>query len=241
MKIRDLLKNTTVNKSKEELRETVTAGRASVKNVANFAQGVPRKILAQSRYDAVHRGIVVEDANSEEEIKLTEALPAIPFIIKAAAPALASLGARILAGAGRGAAATPGAVAQVGRGVGAAGTGIGIGAAGLAVNDIVQMAKQGIESLSPIIESVLGSEALKKIISFSSKYGLPILAAVAILYGGKKVIDFLRKKGESIGETATAGGTGAGSIASSTGFVKGIGSKERAIGSTKKKSKLIKR
>jgi hypothetical protein len=174
----------------------------------------------------------------KEEVEVNEALPLIPLVIagaRLAGPSLARQGARILSGAGRGAAATPGAVAQVGRGVGAAGTGVGIGAAGLAVNDIVQMAKQGIESLGPVIESVLGNEALKKIVSFSSQYGLPILAAIAILYGGKKVIDFLRKKGESIEETATAGGTSAGGIA---GFAVGIGSPDPK---KKKKSKLIRR
>lgn len=87
------------------------------------------------------------------------------------------------------------------------------------------------------VGAILGKSALKKIVDFSSKYGLPILAAVAILYGGKKVIDFLRKKGESIEETATAGGTSAGNVASG-GFAIGIGTMDRA---KKKKTKLIKR
>lgn len=181
-----------------------------------------------------------EVIEQHDPLELDEALPAIPLIIagaKAATPFLARQGARILAGAGRGVAATPGAVAQVGKGVGAAGTGVGVGAAGLAVNDVVQMAKQGVESLGPLIESILGSGALQRILSFSSQYGLPILAAVAILYGGKKVIDFLRKKGESIEETATAGGTSAGNVASG-GFAIGIGTMDRA---KKKKTKLIKR
>lgn len=87
------------------------------------------------------------------------------------------------------------------------------------------------------VGAILGKSALEKIVDFSSKYGLPILAAVAILYGGKKVIDFLRKKGESIEETATAGGTSAGNVASG-GFAIGIGTMDRA---KKKKTKLIKR
>lgn len=132
----------------------------------------------------------------QNDQNLKEALPIIPIIAgaKIAVPFLTKQGARILAGTGKGVAATPGAVAQVGKGVGAAGAGIGVGATGLAVNDIVQMAKHGVESLGPLIESILGSAALEKIVAFSSKYGLPILAVVAILYGGKKVINFLRKK-----------------------------------------------
>lgn len=132
----------------------------------------------------------------QNDQNLKEALPIIPIIAgaKIAVPFLTKQGARILAGTGKGVAATPGAVAQVGKGVGAAGAGIGVGATGLAVNDIVQMAKHGVKSLGPLIESILGSAALQKIVAFSSKYGLPILAVVAILYGGKKVINFLRKK-----------------------------------------------
>ena len=199
-------------------------------------------VMGPKEFDAFVKAFGREDIKIvdrfKEDIELDEAFPAIPLIIagaKAAAPALARQGARILAGSGRAVAATPGAVAQVGRGVGAAGTGVGVGAAGLAVNDVVQMAKQGVESLVPLIESILGSEALQRILSFSSQYGLPILATVAVLYGGKKVIDFLRKKGESIEETATAGGTSAGGVA---GFAVGIGSPDPK---KKKKSKLIKR
>jgi hypothetical protein len=56
------------------------------------------------------------------------------------------------------------------------------------------MAEEGVGAISPLITSVLGNTALQKIIAFSTKYGLPILAAVALLYGGKKVIDYLSKK-----------------------------------------------
>lgn len=157
-----------------------------------------------------------EITDLDNSSKINEGLPAIPIIVagaRLALPWLTRKGANILAGAGRGAAATPKAVAQVGTGVGRAGTGVGIGATGLAVNDIVQMAKQGIGEIGPVIESILGSIALKKIINFSSKYGLPILVVVAILYGGKKIINSLKSKGESIEETATAGGTSAGGIA----------------------------
>lgn len=186
----------------------------------------------------------------EPRQRTDEALPLIALALagaRIATPWAVRQGARILAGAGRGAAAAgrgaaaaPGAVAQVGRGVGAAGTGIGIGATGLAINDIVQMAEKGVDAIGPLITSVLGSEALAKILSFSTKYGLPILAVVALLYGGKKVFDYLRKKQEeSMIETATAGGTSAGGIASTaTGFASGgIGTKTRK----KKKTNLIRR
>jgi len=149
-----------------------------------------------------------------EETDLDEALPAIPFIVagaRAAAPWLARQGARMLSGAGRTVATRP------------IGTGIGVGAAytGKALHDQ--------------INSLFGDGAALKAINFARQYGLPILAAVAILYGGKKIIDFLRKKGESVNETATAGGTSAGGVA---GFAVGIGSPDPK---KKKKSKLIKR
>src|SRR6056297_3605606 len=134
---------------------------------------------------------------TEAKQRTDEALPLIGLAIagaRVAAPWAIRQGARILAGAGRGAAATPRAVAQVGRGVGAAGTGVGIGATGLAINDIVQMAEEGIDAIAPLITSVLGNAALQKIVAFSTKYGLPILAAVALLYGGKKVIDYLKNQ-----------------------------------------------
>ena len=153
---------------------------------------------AAKRGEAKHKKQAVPMEGVSEENAVSEALPALPLVIAGAraTPWLMRQGARILAGSGRGVAATPGAVAQVGRGVGAAGTGIGVGAAGLAVNDVVQMAKQGVESLGPLIESILGSEALQRILSFSSQYGLPILAMVAILYGGKEVIEYLRDKAD---------------------------------------------
>ena len=56
----------------------------------------------------------------------------------------------------------------------------------------------------------------------------------------QEIIETFKKE---IDETATAGGTSAGGIAGSGGFVLGIGSTERAKNPTKKKtkSKLIKR
>ena len=182
---------------------------------------------------------------TEAKQRTDEALPLIGLAIagaRMAAPWAIRQGARILSGAGRGAAATPGAVAQVGRGVGAAGrgigaagTGVGIGATGLAINDIVQMAEEGIDAIAPLITSVLGNAALQKIVAFSTKYGLPILAVVALLYGGKKVIDYLSKKDESMIETTTAGSV-ATSMGGGNGFANGgPGTLSRAGTASKKK------
>jgi hypothetical protein len=150
----------------------------------------------------------------KEEIEVNEALPLIPLVIagaRSAAPQLGKIGARMIARSGRAVVARPVA------------TGVGAGAAltGKALHDK--------------INDVFGPGAALKAWKFASQHGLKILAAVAILYGGKKVINFLRKKGKEVKETATAGGTSAGGIA---GFAVGIGSHDPK---KKKKSKLIRR
>ena len=65
--------------------------------------------------------------------------------------------------------------------------------------------------------TVLGGAQAQGLMSKVSQYALPAAGVLALLYGGKKLIDFMtrRKKRESINnETATAGATTAGNIAS---------------------------
>ena len=137
----------------------------------------------------------------ESKEKLDEWAWLIPGIIagaRVAGPWLLKQGARLLAGGGR---AAPGAISQIGTGIGRATTGIGIAATGLAINDIVNMVD---EELIPLVKNIMGSEVAQQVISFAGKYGLPILAAIAILYGGKKIISALIGKGQSAEEPAEA-------------------------------------
>ena len=124
---------------------------------------------------------------TESKEQLDEIAWFIPMAVAGARVALpwaARAGARLLAGGAR---AVPATATAAGR----LGTGVGIGAAGLAVKDIVDMTK---EELIPLIKSAFGSEAVKKVLSFTGKYGLPVLAAVAILYGGTKILKALASK-----------------------------------------------
>ena len=64
--------------------------------------------------------------------------------------------------------------------------------------DLIAKASGSIDSIQGEISAALGGSAFAKIAAFASKYALPGLAVVAILYGGKKVIDMLRGKSESM-------------------------------------------
>ena len=131
---------------------------------------------------------------TESREKLDEFAWLIPLAIAGARVALpwaARVGARLVVGGARAAPAAVGTASRLGTSIGAAGAGIGIGAAGLAVKDVVDMTK---EDLVPLIASAFGSEAVQKVISFAGSYGLPILVAVAILYGGAKILNYLANK-----------------------------------------------
>lgn len=225
---------------------------------------------------------------TESREQLDEWLPLIGAVVRVAAPWLMRQGAQMLAkrgataAAGRaaaGAASTGrvtgagiGAAARgIGQGVGAAGRGVGAAAIGLTAADIWQTAKQGTEALGNLIEEMLGSEIFNQIKNLASRYGIHLLIAVAIFYGGKKILDMAMDQGKqqpaesqhktgpaaqvkgkgpmpkaepgrtehpfkgrlvgSMHETATAGGTSAGAVASVF----------TPVGQKKKKTKLIKR
>lgn len=171
-----------------------------------------------------------------QEQQINEALPAllVPALISAirvgGPKALGWLARRGAAGAARGAVGTARIAAR--RPVATA-----IGATGYA----------GYEYLKDLIPDIP-----EELLPLMVKYAIPAAVILGLLYGGKKLIDKLADKEreatpESIDrnlkafiiETATAGGTSAGGIASSpTGFASGgIGSKTRK----KKKTNLIRR
>lgn len=230
---------------------------------------------------------------TESREQLDEWLPLIGAVVRTAGPWLMRQGAQMLAkrgaaaAAGRAAAgaATRGAAGRavtgagvgaaakgIGQGLGALGRGAGAAAIGFTVADIWQTAKQGTEALGNLIEEMLGPEAFAKVAALASRYGIHLLIAVAIFYGGKKILDMARQqqpqqqpveaqhkigqaaqvkgkepmpkaepgrtehpfKGRLVGgihETATAGGTSAG----------GVASVFTPVGQKKKKTKLIKR
>jgi hypothetical protein len=60
--------------------------------------------------------------------------------------------------------------------------------------EVMDKASQGIDGIQGEISAFLGGGALKQIASATSKYALPVLAVIALLYGGKKVIDWLMGK-----------------------------------------------
>ena len=176
MKINDIVMEKTEDpRSEVKRREQFRTGGGTHKD---------RKKAAK-RGEAKHKKQAVPMEGVSEENAVSEALPALPLVIAAGAratPWLVRQGAKVLSGGGRAAAATPRAVSQVGTGVGRAGVGAGAGYTGKAAYDTVQ--------------AVLGSEAARKVLRLSAQYGLPILAMVAILYGGKEVIEYLRDRAD---------------------------------------------
>ena len=143
------------------------------------------------------------------------AVPALITAARVAAPKLAQIGAKILSkgaqgagavakGAGKVAIKNPGTTAVVGGGAyigkkaGDAIDAVGDMAGDLATSaeDILAKAEGGIEAIQGEISAFLGGGAVKQVAAMAAKYALPALAVVALLYGGKKVIDMLRGKSD---------------------------------------------
>ena len=141
--------------------------------------------------------------------------------IRAAVPALTRIGANIIAKGGNVAAKGAGAVAK-GAGTmavkhpiattvagGAAYAGKKAGDAIDAVGDmatdlkgdadaLIAQASSGIEAIQDQVTAAIGNSGFLKVANFASKYALPGLAVVALLYGGKKVIDMLSDKADDV-------------------------------------------
>ena len=160
------------------------------------------------------------------EAQVDEALPLIPLVVagaRLALPALTRLGANIvvkggkLAGAGAKAAGGVAIKHPIATGVGAGGAYLGkkasdaIDAVGDMAGDLaddadalIAQASGGIEAIKNQISAAIGNSGFLKVAQFASKYALPALAVVAILYGGKKIIDMLRGKGKEAEKLQTA-------------------------------------
>ena len=150
------------------------------------------------------------------------AVPALITAARVAAPKLAQIGAKILSkgaqgagavakGAGKVAIKNPGTTAAVGGGAyigkkaGDAIDAVGDMAGDLATSaeDILAKAEGGIEAIQGEISAFLGGDAVKQVAAMAAKYALPALAVVALLYGGKKVIDMLKSKDDDNMQTAS--------------------------------------
>ena len=76
--------------------------------------------------------------------------------------------------------------------------------------------EEGIDAIKDKIIEAIGADGFAKVAAMASKYAIPALAAVAIIYGGKKIWDYLSSVGdqeELATESATAGATASASIA----------------------------
>jgi hypothetical protein len=150
------------------------------------------------------------------------AIPALITAARIAAPKLIQIGAKILTKGARGAGAVakgagkvaiknPGTTAAVGGGAyvgkkaGDAIDAVGDMAGDLATSaeEILAKAEGGIEAIQGEISAFLGGDAVKQVAAMAAKYALPALAVVALLYGGKKVIDMLRSKDDDEMQTAS--------------------------------------
>ena len=150
------------------------------------------------------------------------AIPALITAARIAAPKLIQMGAKILTkgaqgagavakGAGKVAAKNPGTTAAVGGGAyvgkkaGDAIDAVGDMAGDLATSasDLIAKAEGGVEAIQGEISAFLGGDAVKQVAAMASKYALPALAVVALLYGGKKVIDMLKSKDDDQMQTAS--------------------------------------
>jgi len=164
-----------------------------------------------------------DDLLGESDEQLDEIAPLIAAGImtaaRAAVPQLTRIGANIIARGGSAAAKGAGAAAK-GVGTmavkhpiatsvagGAAYAGKKAGDAIDAVGDmaadlkgdadaLIAQAGAGIEAIQDQVTAAIGSSGFLKVANFASKYALPALAVVALLYGGKKVINWLMGKGD---------------------------------------------
>lgn len=91
-----------------------------------------------------------------------------------------------------------------------------IDAVGDNIDELIAKGADSIDAIKDQITAALGGPGFAKVAAFASKYAIPGLAAVAILYGGKKIWDYATKAGESdlATESATVGATASGNVAS---------------------------
>ena len=140
---------------------------------------------------------MTEDEQLHEVAFLAALGPALMTGARVAAPWLAKRGAQMIGGVGKFAGKNPGTTAGVAGGAYVADK---AGDAFDAVNDTIDSGKEfasgQVERIvamgdraGGMIRNAVGDGAFDAVKATASKYGLPMLAAVALLYGGKKVID----------------------------------------------------
>ncbi len=144
------------------------------------------------------------EERTDEFFPAALAVPALITAARVAAPKLIQLGARILAGGAKTAAKHPVATGVIGGGayVGKK-AGDAIDDLATSASDLIAKAEGGVEAIQGEISAFLGSGAVKQVAAMAAKYALPALAVVALLYGGKKVIDMLRGNDDDEMQTAS--------------------------------------
>ena len=164
-------------------------------NLEAFSQGVPKPALAQKMYDAVRNGMGVKDkepAEGLDEQQLNEAfpllIPALAAAVRIGAPMVGRLlskqaakqAAKVVAkNTGNVAKATGKAVIKnPGK------TALAVG--GYEVYDTVSDAMDWLKELD------VTEELIKPLAQVMIKYALPVAAVLAILYGGKKLYDYIQ-------------------------------------------------
>lgn len=145
---------------------------------------------------------------------------------RGAAAAVAKQGAGVVAkgtgavakGVAKQAIKRPGTTAAIGGGAYVAKkTGDAVDAVQDMAGDLLAKGADSIDAIKDQVTAALGGPGFAKVAAFASKYAIPGLAAVAILYGGKKIWDYATKAGEDselATESATMGATASGNVAS---------------------------
>ena len=174
--------------SASKMRDAAAEG-----NLEAFAQGAPDKKLAQTMYDAVRTGMGIKDVEPvEESQQLNEAfpllIPALAAAVRIGAPMVGRLLSKQAAKqAAKAVAKNTGKVASAtGKAVikNPGKTALAVGS--YEVYDTVSDAMEWLKELD------VAEDLIKPLAQAMVKYALPVAAVLAILYGGKKLYDYMQ-------------------------------------------------
>ena len=168
---------------------------AALGDYESFAQGVPTPALAEKLYDAVRNGMGVKDKEPAEGLDEQQLNEAFPLLIPALAAAVrigAPMVSRMITSQGAKQAAKVVAknTGNVAKATGKAviknpgKTALAVG--GYEVYDTVSDAMDWLKELD------VAEELIKPLAQVMIKYALPVAAVLAILYGGKKLYDYIQ-------------------------------------------------
>ena len=146
----------------------------------------------------------LESRSSLKEEQINEIAPLLAATARALVPLLGRIGPG-LSSLGRGAASTAGKAAQVGAGT-AAKTAVPVGA-GLGIYDILSTIadsiggvgqvysdiKSATEAIIAVVGNGLDSSTIGQLAAAAVKYAIPIGILLALLYGGKKLFDYINE------------------------------------------------